>query len=166
MRCCPPGAACRSPVWLANGALVALLVAVVVATSADRWFALWFCASAAGTLLLFRGGGWALVRGARLVRRARPMPLRLGIANLHRPASPAPLLLVALGLGLTTLTAVALIQGNIREQILGGLPQEAPSFFFIDIQNEQLARFDAIVRGQPGATDLRPCPACAPGWWR
>ncbi len=87
------------------------------------------------------------------------MPLRLGIANLHRPASPAPLLLVALGLGLTTLTAVALIQGNIREQILGGLPQEAPSFFFIDIQNGQLARFDAIVRGQPGVTDLRTVPS-------
>ncbi len=149
----PPG------VWAANGALAALLVVVIVATSPDRWFALWFCASAVGTLLLFRAGGWALVAAARRFRALRPVSLRLGVANLHRPASPAPLLMVALGLGLTTLTAVALIQGNLRQQILGGLPQEAPSFFFIDIQNEQLAQFEQIVGAQPGASDLRTVPS-------
>ena len=81
------------------------------------------------------------------------------MANLHRPASQAPLLLVALGLGLTTLAAVALIQGNIRRQILGELPEQAPSFFFIDIQNEQLARFEQLVRSQPGVSDLHQVPS-------
>ena len=160
----PSGRGVPAPVWLANGLLVLLLVAIVVGTAPDRRFALWFCGSAAATLLVFRGGGWALMQAARRLRLRRPpfqrmVALRLGVTNLHRPASPAPLLLVALGLGLTTLAAVALIQGNIRKQILGGLPQQAPSFFFIDIQNEQLAQFEQIVRAQPGTTDLHQVPS-------
>ncbi len=136
-----------------------LLVAIVVGTAANRCFALWFCGSAAATLLLFRAGGAVLMAAARRVRVRRPVAVRLGVANLHRPASQAPLLLVALGLGLTTLSAVALIQGNIRRQILGELPEAAPSFFFIDIQNEQLARFERIVHDQPGTTDLHQVPS-------
>ncbi len=66
---------------------------------------------------------------------------------------------MALGLGLTTLAAVALIEGNIRRQVLGELPTAAPSFFFIDIQNEQLPRFQQIVHAQPGATDLHQVPS-------
>ena len=160
----PAGRGVPAPVWLANGLLVLLLVGIVVGAAADRRFALWFCGSAAATLLVFRAGALALTAAARRVRLRRPpfermVALRLGIANLHRPASPAPLLLVALGLGLTTLAAVALIQGNIRQQILGGLPQQAPSFFFIDIQNEQLAQFEQIVHAQPGATDLHQVPS-------
>ena len=88
---------------MANIALVLVLVAIVVGTATDRAFALWFCGSAAATLVVFRAGGWLLMAAARRAGVRRPVPLRLGVANLFRPASQAPLLLVALGLGLTTL---------------------------------------------------------------
>ncbi len=155
----PDGRGVPRPIWLANAALVGLLVVIIVATATDRRFALYFCIAAASTLLVFRGGAAGLQAVARRVHLRRPAPLRIGLANLHRPASPAPLLLVALGLGLTTLSAVVLIQGNIRRQILGQIPKAAPSFFFIDIQNEQLARFEQIVHGQPGVTDLHQVPS-------
>ncbi len=155
----PEGTGVPAAIWAANAALVLLLVGLVVGTAVDRRFALWFCGSAAATLLLFRGGAALLLGVARRITLRRPVPLRLGIANLHRPASPAPLLLLALGLGLTTLAAVALIQGNIRAQILGQLPLAAPSFFFVDIQNEQLAQFEQIVHSQPGVTDLQQVPS-------
>ena len=155
----PDGRGVPRAVWLANGGLAAALVALVVGTATNRHFALYFCVAAVATLLAFRGGGSAMMAAARRVRLRRPAPLRLGLANLHRPGSPASLLLVALGLGLTTLSAVALIQGNIRRQILGQLPVNAPSFFFIDIQNEQLARFEQIVHDQPGVSDLHQVPS-------
>ena len=155
----PAGRGVPTAVWLANIVLVLLLVGIVVGTAPDRWFALWFCGSAAATLLVFRGGGWLLMTAARRARVRRPVAWRLGVANLFRPASQAPLLLVALGLGLTTLAAVALIQGNIRRQILGELPEAAPSFFFIDIQNDQLARFEGIVHAIPGTADLHQVPS-------
>ena len=155
----PSGRGAPWPVWAANAALAALLVAIVVATSPDRRFALYFCLSAAVTLLLFRSGGWALMAAARGLPAHRPAWWRLGVANLHRPGSATPLLMASLGLGLSTLAAVALIQGNIRQQIIGQVPEAAPSFFFIDIQNEQLTQFEKLVQAQPGVTDLHQVPS-------
>ena len=68
-------------------------------------------------------------------------------------------MLVSLGLGLSTLAAVALIQGNIRAQVLEQLPAQAPSFFFIDIQNDQLAAFKQILAGQPGVGQVDEVPS-------
>jgi putative ABC transport system permease protein len=151
----------RPPAWLAvaTAAVVAALVTLTVATAGDRRFALYFCAGAAATLLLFRAGGWALMRLAAWLP-APPRPwARLGLANLHRPGAPTPLMLVSVGLGLSTLAAVALIEGNIRRQIMDRLPQDAPSFFFIDIQNDQMETFRRIVAGVPGVHDLREVPS-------
>jgi putative ABC transport system permease protein len=137
----------------------ACLILLVVLGAADRGFALSFCVCALAMLAIFRAGAWALMRAARQVRAVRPAWLRLGFANLHRPGSATPLLVVALGLGLTTLTAVALTEGNIRGSLVGDLPRDAPSFFFIDIQNDQLAQFLRIAEAQPGVSDVHEVPS-------
>lgn len=138
------------------------LVGLTVATANDRLFALYFCGAAATTLALFRGGAWALMRLARWLPRL-PWPWgRLGIANLYRPGSATPLLMLSVGLGLSTLTSVALIQGNMRREILDQMPANAPSFFFVDIQNEQLPRFEALAKTPPtgtGVSDVRSVPS-------
>ncbi len=142
-----------------NVALGTALVALTVMTATDRRFALYFCVAAALTLALFRAGGSAVTWLARMVPGLRWPSVRLGVDNLHRPGTPAPLLLLSAGLGLSTLAAVALIQGNMQHQIQEQLPTNAPSFFFIDIQNDQLARFEALVRGQPGVKDMHQVPS-------
>ncbi|HTC11965.1 MAG TPA: FtsX-like permease family protein [Acetobacteraceae bacterium] len=151
----------RPPPLLLAGTigLGAALIALTVVTAHDRGFALWFCAAALGTLALFRLGSWTVMRVARLAPRLRAPWARLGLANLHRPGAATPMLLVSVGLGLSTLAAVALIEGNIRHQIADQMPANAPSFYFIDIQPDQLARFEAIVHATPGATDLQEVPA-------
>jgi putative ABC transport system permease protein len=155
-----PQRARQAPVLLAvTACLGGALVALTVATAADRGFAIWFCAGALGTLALFRLGGFALVRLARLAPRASAPWVRLGLANLYRPGTAAPMLLVSVGLGLSTLAAVALIQGNLRRQIAEQMPEDAPSFYFIDIQDSQLPRFEALVKATPGASDLRQVPS-------
>ena len=143
----------------ANTGVVAALIGLTIATSADRHFALWFCAAALGTLTLFRLGGTAVVLAARAGRHVGGVSGRLGLGNLHRPGSTTPLLLVSVGLGLSTLAAVALIQGNVQREILEQLPANAPSFFFIDIQDSQLPRFEAVVHGQPGVQDMQQVPS-------
>jgi putative ABC transport system permease protein len=151
----------RAPGWLvaANAAVVLALVALTIATAEERRFALYFCIAAVATLLLFRAGGWALVRLAAALP-APPWPwARLGLSNLHRPGAPTPLMLVSIGLGLSTLAAVALIEGNIRREIMDQLPQDAPSFFFVDIQNNQMEAFRRIVAGVPGVRDVQEVPS-------
>ena len=54
---------------------------------------------------------------------------------------------------------MALIQFNIREQILEQMPSEAPSFFFVDIQNEQMDRFRELANSIPGVTEIRDVPS-------
>ena len=104
-------------------------------------------------------GGSVLMAAARRAPRL-PMPwARLGVANLYRPGASTPLMLVSLGLGLSTLAAVALIQGNIRNQVLDQLPANAPTFFFIDIQNDQLAQFNQVLASQSGITDVNEVPS-------
>lgn len=142
-----------------NAVLAAALVALTVAAATDRAFALYFCAAAGLTLALFRAGGSAMMRIARHAPAARWPAVRLGVGNLHRPGAPTPLLLLSAGLGLSTLAAVALIQGNMQHQIQDQLPANAPSFFFIDIQNDQLPRFESVVRGEPGVQEMHQVPS-------
>jgi putative ABC transport system permease protein len=150
----------RPGVGLMAGNLVLglALVGLTVATAEERGFALWFCLAAAATLLLFRGGGDLLVRVVRALPPPRAAWARLGLGNLVRPGNATPLMLVSLGLGLSTLACVALIEGNVRQQILDQLPRNAPSFYFIDIQDDQLGKFEALLAGQPGVSDFKQMP--------
>lgn len=147
--------------WLlaANIALGAMLIAVTVFTADQRLFAVGFCGAALATLALFRAGGTLVMAAARAAPSLSRAWARLGLANLHRPGTSTPLMLVSLGLGLSTLSAVAMIEGNIRLEISDQLPSAAPSFFFVDIQNDQLARFRDIVGATPGTSDLREVPS-------
>ncbi|MES2712602.1 MAG: FtsX-like permease family protein [Pseudomonadota bacterium] len=150
-----PRAALIAAVAAAGGALAIL----IIATAENRMFAAGFVGAALFTLLLFRLGATALMAVARRIRpRGRPA-WRLGMANLHRPGASTPLMLVSLGIGLTTLSAIALIEGNLRRQIGEQMPAAAPSFYFIDIQSDQASAFDALTATLPGASDLRRVPS-------
>jgi putative ABC transport system permease protein len=143
----------------ANLAAAAALAALVIGTAEQPRFAAGFVAGAAATLLLFRLGASLLMRAARAIRGVRRPAWRLGLANLHRPGAPTPTMLVALGIGLTTLAAIATIEGNLRRQLSDQLPQAAPSFFFIDIQNDQAREFDRLAMAQAGVQEVKRAPS-------
>jgi putative ABC transport system permease protein len=155
----PEGTRPSSILITVNAALACGLVTLTVASATDRAFALYFCIAAGLTLALFRAGGSAVMHLARWAPGSRWPAIRLGVGNLHRPGAPTPLLLLSAGLGLSTLAAVALIQGNMQHQIQEQLPANAPSFFFVDIQNDQLARFKTLVQAQPGLQDMHEVPS-------
>jgi len=140
------------PVTLAATLLLALgLAALAVGSAQDRTIALWFVAGAIGAFALFRAAGAAVVFGARKLGRPRRPGLRLAIANLHRPGAQTAQIMLSLGIGLTVLVAVALVDGNLTREIETTMPAEAPAFFFIDIQPDQLLGFEEAVRATPEA---------------
>jgi putative ABC transport system permease protein len=121
-------------------------------------FAAEFLVGAVAALALLR----LLAEGLRRAIRAMPRPksplVRLAFANLVRPGAATGGVITALGLGLTLLATVTLLNATINAQVAGALPARAPSFFFIDIQPGEAAGFDRIVRGFSSATDYQRTP--------
>jgi putative ABC transport system permease protein len=100
----------------------------------------------------------ALRRGLARLPRAKSQTLRLALANLTRPGTPTASIIVALGLGLTLLATVVLMQASVEAQIADQLPARAPSFFFVDIQQNQIDDFRKLVSGFPGSEDFNATP--------
>lgn len=143
---------------LAIAAFAAALAGLMLAATPDHRLAIWFCLAIPAAFLLLRGGAWLLMRLARLGRLFASPALRLGFANLYRPGSASPVILLSLGLGLSTLATVALIAGNLRREIGSEMPTHAPSLFFIDIQPDERARFHAIIAADPAAGAIEEVP--------
>ncbi len=145
-------------VWASAGA-IAVLAGLAVATSIDRKLGLAFCVASVVCFAVFRLAAWLVSLAARRAGHVRNPALRLALANMHRPGSPTPGIVLSLGLGLTVLVLIAQVQGNFQRQLEEQLPQMAPSFFFIDIQPDQLAAFDRLVAGYPGIGEIRQVPS-------
>ena len=95
---------------------------------------------------MLRGVGVGVQWIARRAPRVRSTALRLAIGNIHRPGALTPSVVLSLGLGLTLLVTLALIDGDLRRQISGSLTARAPNFFFVDIQAGEVDAFDGIIR--------------------
>ncbi len=153
------GGAVRLGDTLIVAVLAAVLAGLAVAVSDDRMLAAIFITGAAAALVLFRIAGRGIMALARTARRAGSLPLRMALANLYRPGAATPSVTVAFGIGLTVLTAVAGVQGNLRHEIGESLPQDAPAFFFIDIQSDQIEPFREIAAATDGVLAIESVPS-------
>ncbi|WP_420345783.1 ABC transporter permease [Pelagibius sp.] len=135
-----------------------LLAGLAVVTATDQMLALYFVIGAIGALLLFRLAAQGIMAVSRRLPRPRRPGLRLALTNLHRPGAPTGSVVMSLGLGLTVLVAIALIEGNLSRQVQQSLPEEAPGFYFIDIQPDQVEEFDRLVAGLPGIENVQRVP--------
>ena len=87
---------------------------------------------------MFRLAGALIVAGARRIGRPRQIVLRLALANLHRPGAPTARVVLSLGIGLTVLVAVALVEASLNDEVEATVADVAPAYFFLDIQPGQL----------------------------
>ena len=163
-----PGRRSHLAAALAGGLLLA---ALAIASAPDPHFAAWFTGGAALTLLAFRGAGWAVVKAARILhesgrargggnrsRRRLGPRLRMAVSNLYRPGNSTADIILSLGLGLTVLVTVALVEGNLRRGIVESLPEDAPAFFFIGVEANRLDRFRETVASVDGTNRFRSVP--------
>lgn len=144
------------PRWRYMAATVAAaitLVAVAILTAPDRALASWYLVATAGVFVALRVIAVLVAFIARRLPRLPTSELRLAIANLHRPGSATASVLLSLGLGLTLMVSLSLIDANLRAQLGSQLPKTVPSFFFLDITGDELAPFTATIhKNAPDAT--------------
>jgi putative ABC transport system permease protein len=127
---------------LAFGAVAML----AVFSSENRFIAFVFIVATAGAFLVLRLVAAGVSALARRAPKVHSPALRLAIGNIHRPGALTASVILSLGLGLTLLASLALIEGNLRGNLSGAMAERAPSFFFVDIQGRDLERFRAVIK--------------------
>ena len=146
-------------VYLVSTVLFALLFgALAIFTAGDRWIGIWFVGGAVVSMLLFRVAGWLLMRLVRRLAQRQRGSLRFALTNLGRAGAATPSTVLSLGIGLAVLVAIALIEGNLQSLVTEQVPEEAPAFFFIDIQRDQSEGFAALVDTIDGASAVEQVP--------
>lgn len=137
----------------------ASIAALAIGTAAEPLFAAGFVGAALGLLLLLTLLGIAIRWTASRLPRPRGPLARLALANLHRPGAQTGRLVVALGLGLTLFTTLAVIETNLSGQIRSTIPAKAPSFFLLDIPVAEVPRFRALSRRAAPGSELTAIPS-------
>ncbi len=130
---------------LTAGLLLLILIGLVLFFVEDQRIAGVFIVGAVAAFIILRGVSYALRMLARKAPRFRSPALRLAVGNIHRPGALTPSVVLSLGLGLTLVVALALVDGNLRRQITQSLPAHAPNFFFVDIQNTEIDGFRDLL---------------------
>ncbi|MDG1115666.1 MAG: ABC transporter permease [Flavimaricola sp.] len=136
------------PRWPWLGTISLLLVALVGAAvlfSGNAFLTLWTAGGIAGALVILTlASVLARLIARRSTRLARGRPaLRLALGAIGARGGETKSVVLSLGLGLAVLAAVGQIDGNLRRAIAGELPDIAPSYFFVDIQPDQIEGFRA-----------------------
>ena len=142
------------------GIILALLVGVAVGFAQAKWLALGTLggvATALAVLVLAAAGLQVVARYLMGRLRGRPA-LRLALAAIGGPREEATAVILSLGLGLSVLAAVGQIDSNLRGAIDRDLPKVAPSYFFVDIQTDQIDGFLKRLADDPAVSKVESAP--------
>ncbi len=101
-----------------------------------------------------RGLQWVL-------RRIPPLPsvtLRNAFRGISRPGSPAPVVIMSLGLGLAMLLVIVILSANLREQLLGQVTTDAPTFVATDLFDDEITDLQKFLTGTGDLADFKHSP--------
>lgn len=150
--------------WPGTGALITiavalgLMAALVYASFADARITSIYLGGLAGSFVVLLGLAWAIVRLTARLPRPKNAIWRYALSNVHRPGSAAISVILALGLGLTLFVTLALTDRTISTELTSGIPDRAPSFFFLDVRNDEKQAFLGLLHKEPGVTTVETAP--------
>ncbi|QRG08236.1 FtsX-like permease family protein [Xanthobacter dioxanivorans] len=146
------GARLRPAALVLAGGFGLVLAGLALATSDDKRAAAIFIVAAAAVFVLLRGVGLGLMALARRAPRPRDAMARLALGNLYRPGALTASVVLSLGLGLSLMVGIALIDASLSRELTGPMRETAPSFFFVDVPSAEEDAFRAfLAEAAPGA---------------
>ncbi|WP_119390451.1 ABC transporter permease [Taklimakanibacter lacteus] len=149
------------PGWLALitiASALAIMAGLVYVSFADARITTIYLGGLAGSFVVLLGLAAAIVHLTRKLPRPKSAIWRYALSNVHRPGSAAISVILALGLGLTLFVTLALTDRTISTELTSGIPDRAPSFFFLDIRNDEKQAFLDLVAREPGVTQVETAP--------
>ncbi|MBC7894820.1 MAG: FtsX-like permease family protein, partial [Cytophagaceae bacterium] len=158
----PQGTRSATPDWALRfvNAFIALTVIGIAATRSNSWLELGsFSGGIAAVLVLLWASAVGLSRGARrALRQGWPYVVRQGVANLYRPANQTRAVVLSLGFGAFLVSTLYLVQANLLRQIQLTQSSSRGNLIFFDVQGDQGAGTDSILRATPGVELLERTP--------
>lgn len=125
------------------------LCGLTLAVARDLGTALGFAGAAVGAVALFHAFARFLAWAASRMRASGPR-LRQALANIHRPGASTASVVFSLGLGLTVLCAVTLVDGHMQDLVGRRMAGMAPDYFFLDIPRDAMDAFRRQALAVPG----------------
>ena len=142
--------------------LLTALVGAAALFSGIPTLALWTAAGILGALVILALAAQGLRALARRLGKTRALrgrtALRAAMGAIGGPREEAGAVVLSLGLGLAVLAAVGQVESNLRTSIARDLPEVAPSYFFVDIQNDQLEGFRARLDSDADVSRVQTAP--------
>lgn len=142
---------------LAAAGFVALIAAAAAFAGSAR-LALIYTGATAVAFVTLRLVAALVMRIARAAPRPQNTPARLALSNIYRPGALTPSVVLSLGLGLTLLVALGLVEANISSQFSRAISGRTPSFFFLDVNTRQAPDFAAFIAKEAPTARLETVP--------
>jgi len=156
--------------WAAAAPVVLAVAGVVYVALGNIRLSLWFVLGLGAAVLVLALGGAGLVSLAARVRGNAGAAWRYGVANLARRRTEGITQIVAFGLGIMLLLALAILRGDLITDWRASLPADVPNYFFLNIppdqrvdfqhelsdQGARLERMLPMIRGRLTAINDRP----------
>jgi putative ABC transport system permease protein len=134
--------------WAAAAPVVLAVAGVVYVALGNVRLSLWFVLGLGGAVLVLALGGAGLVSLAARVRGNAGAAWRYGVANLARRRAEGITQIVAFGLGIMLLLALAILRGDLITDWKASLPADVPNYFFLNIPPDQREDFQHELTDQ------------------
>lgn len=150
--------AARYLVWIAIGVITVISLSGLLSGAWKMTF--W----TTGSIALILGILTAASVGIRWLARTtaaqiKGFPaLRWALAAIAGSQEGATSVVISLGLGLSVLSVVGQVDGNLRNAISTNLPEIAPSYFLVDIQPNQIEDYTKRLKENPAVKRLDTAP--------
>ncbi len=138
--------------------MVLTMLSVVFYTASYRELTGYFIGGLAVSFALLLSTGYSVRKCVTYLPRHYSPALRIALSNITRPGNSTLSIILSLGLGLILLSAIAMVNYGLNQEIEKRVNIDAPSYFFLDIQKDDHQEFKEFSTSLKGTSLFRTVP--------
>ena len=143
--------------------LLSLLVLLFTIGSANPIYSLSYFGAFFTCLIVFFLLSRAIIYLLRKLKNRSNISLKVSIKNIIQTKSITPITIMSLGLGVTLLLTLAMVGTNFKREIGKSIPEIAPDYFFVGIQQNEKDTFVQKVLNMEKDVNLEVVPVITSG---
>ena len=143
--------------------LLGLLILLFTLGSARPVYSLGYFAAFFVCLIVFFLLSKLIIYLLKTLKNNSNISLKVSIKNITQTKSITPITIMSLGLGVTLLLTLALVGTNFKREIAKSIPDIAPDYFFLGIQNGERDKFTSAIITMDPNVNLEVVPIVSSG---